>query len=322
MDSQPLSPDQAAKAGVPPLDPPLLKKRSLVETWSYLIFLAGLILTTAGPILVRLSEVGPVATAAWRMSLAVPVLALFLYFEPRETRTAGRLQRKDYGLLVLSGLFLAADIAMWNSSVMLTSVASASFLANGAPVFVVLLSWLLFKERPTSLFLLGLLVGVGGSALMMSESLRMSSRNFVGDFLSLAAAGFYACYILTVARARQRASTLTLMTLGSAVSAAVLWMAAPLMESGLVPSTTSGWLVVLAIALLTQVAGQTLIALSLGYVPANFSALILLLQPVIPSLAAWVLFNETLSAMQAIGAVGIVIGLALARPRSRDNVSS
>jgi drug/metabolite transporter (DMT)-like permease len=36
---------------------------------------------------------------------------------------------------------------------------------------------------------------------------------------------------------------------------------------------------------------------------------------VIPTLAAWLLFNESLSAMQAVGAAGIVIGLALARPR-------
>jgi drug/metabolite transporter (DMT)-like permease len=314
MTSQGLSPDQAAKSGLPPLaqQPP-----GVLARWSYLIFFIGLLCTTAGPIFVRLSEVGPVATAAWRMSLAVPALALMLFFEPRETRTIAGLDGKQYWLLVLSGLFFAADVAMWNSSVMLTSVASASFLANGAPVFVVLLSWLLFKERPTPLFLLGLLVGVAGSAVMMSESLRMSSRNFLGDFLSVAAAACYACYILTVARARKRSSTMTLMTIGSAVSAAALWLIVPFLETDLIPNTTEGWLVVIGIALFTQVAGQTLIALSLGYVSANFSALILLLQPVIPTLAAWVLFDETLSRVQAIGAVGIVIGLALARPRAR-----
>lgn len=317
MDSQGLSPDRAAKTGLPPLNPPALPRRGLVERWSYLIFLVGLICTTSAPIFMRLSELGPLATAAWRMSLAVPVLALMLCFEPREARAIGALDRKDFWLLVLSGLFFAADVAMWNSSIMLTSVASASFLANSAPVFVVLGTWLLFKDRPTPLFLLGLAVGVAGSALMMSESLEMSSRNFLGDLLSVGAAAFYACYLLAVSRSRERASTMTLMTVSSAVSAVALWVLAIALETDLAPGTTEGWLVLAGTALLTQVAGQTLIALSLGYVSANFSALILLLQPIIPTLAAWLLFTETLSGIQGVGAAGIVIGLALARPRSR-----
>lgn len=313
MPLQDLSPDQAAISGLPTVE----RRPGFAVRWSYLIFLAGLICTTSAPILMRLSELGPLATAAWRTTLAVPVLALFLCFEPREVRTIRGLDRKDFWLLVLAGLFFAGDLALWNSSVMLTSVASASFLTNSAPVFVVLGSWLLFKDRPSSLFLVGLVVGVGGSAIMMSESLETSSRNFIGDFMSVAAAAFYACYLLAVSRSRKRASTMTLMTISTAVSAGALWVMAGLLETDLVPSTSNGWLVVIGTALLTHVAGQTLIALSLGYVSANFSALILLLQPVIPTLVAWLLFNETLSGSQAVGALGIVIGLALARPRSR-----
>lgn len=312
-----LSPDQAVKSGLPPLAPPAVPKPGLVARWSYLIFFAGLICTTSAPILMRLSELGPLATGAWRVTLAVPVLALFLQFEPREVRTIAALERKDFWLLILAGLFFAADLAFWNSSVMFTSVASASFLTNSAPVFVVLGSWLLFKDRPSSLFLAGLVVGVGGSAIMMAESLETSSRNFLGDFMSVVAAAFYACYLLAVSRSRKRASTMTLMTISTSVSAVAMWVMASLLETNLVPETMNGWLVVIGTALLTHVAGQTLIALSLGYVSANFSALIMLLQPVIPTLAAWLLFNETLSSMQAVGAAGIVIGLALARPRAR-----
>ena len=42
--------------------------------------------------------------------------------------------RGDIWLLVLSALFFAGDLALWNSSVTFTSVASAAFLANAAPV--------------------------------------------------------------------------------------------------------------------------------------------------------------------------------------------
>ncbi len=311
-----ISPDQAAKRDLPPaqIEGPA-KPRRFVERWSYLIFFLGLVCTTSAPIFVRLSEIGPVATGAWRLTLALPFLALLLRFETGPGLGVRALDRKDLWLLALAGVFFASDLALWNSSVTFTSVASASFLANGAPVFVVLGSWLLFREQPSRMFLAGLAVGIAGSAVMMSESLAMSPRNFLGDAMSLVAAAFYAAYLLAVARSRKHASTMTLMMFSSAASAAILWMLTPLTETVLMPTTTEGWLVVVGTALLTQVAGQTLIALSLGYVSANFSALILLLQPVIPTLAAWILFGETLSGMQVVGAVGIVIGLALARPR-------
>lgn len=317
MDPQGLTPDQAAKSGLTPLaaETGASDGPSVVARWSYLIFFIGLLCTTSAPIFMRLSELGPLATGAWRVTLAVPFLALMLRFEPAQSRPVSALERKDIWRLILSGVFFACDLAFWNSSVMYTSVASASFLANGAPVFVVLGSWFLFKDKPSGMFLVGLAVGIAGSAVMMSESLAMSSRNFLGDFMSVIAAGFYACYILAVSRLRKRASTMTLMTISTATSAVVMWGLAAVFETNLVPATTQGWLVVAGTALLTHVAGQTMIALSLGTVSANFSALILLVQPVIPTLAAWLMFNETLSAMQVVGAVGIVIGLALARPR-------
>lgn len=321
MDSQGLSPDQAVKSGLPPApapQPPWPGPAGLVARWSYVIFLVGLACTTSAPIFMRLSEIGPIATGAWRITLALPALLILLQFESRRRATHGPMDRRTLGLLIVSGMFFAGDLVLWYSSLLLTSVASASFLANSTPVFVVLGAWLLFKDRPNSLFLVGLAIGVAGSAVMMSESLAMSTRNFTGDALSVGGAAFYACYLLAVSRARKSASTMTLMVVSSLSAAALLWVLAFLFEpAALWPETTRGWLVVIGTAMLTHVAGQTLIALSLGYVPANFSALILLLQPVIPTLAAWLLFDETLNKMQVIGAAGIVIGLALARPRER-----
>ncbi len=311
MDSQGLSADAAAKSGLPP-QAEMKAPSAFLARWGTVIFFLGLVCTTSAPIFMRLSEIGPVATGAWRMTLAVPFLILLLKFE-RSDRT-DKLDRTDFGLLCLAGLFFAGDLALWNSSVILTSVASASFLANCAPVFVVLGSWLLFREKIKKMFMAGLAVSVIGSGIMMSESLDMSVRNFTGDFLSVAAAAFYAAYILAVARSRKRASTMMLMVISSAACAIALWIMAFMLEPALWPTTARGWWVVIGTALLTQVAGQTLIALSLGYVSANFSALILLLQPVVPTLAAWLLFNESLSGLQAVGAAGIVIGLALARP--------
>src|SRR3972149_4488514 len=59
-------------------------------------------------------------------------------------------------LIIAAGLFFAGDLAVWRWSILLTSVANATLLANLAPIFVTLAVWLLWGRRPTAMFLAGL----------------------------------------------------------------------------------------------------------------------------------------------------------------------
>jgi drug/metabolite transporter (DMT)-like permease len=79
------------------------------------------------------------------------------------------------------------------------------------------------------------------------------------------------------------------------------------------PVTLAGWGVLAALALVTQVGGQTLIAYGLGHLPAHVSALGLMFQPVVAAAAAWVLFGERLSGLQFTGAAIILVGVWLAK---------
>ena len=74
-----------------------------------------------------------------------------------------------------------------------------------------------------------------------------------------------------------------------------------------------GWIVAFGLAGVTQIIGQTLIALALAHVQAGFGAMVLLLQPALSTVLAWFLFDEPLSASQVIGGIAILIGLELSR---------
>lgn len=98
------------------------------------------------PIFVRLSEVGPMATAFWRVALAlIPLLA---WSRLRGGAVADKPPQRlsDYAQLVLPGVFLAIDLAAWHLALTMTSVANATLLANLAPVFVTLAGWALFRS--------------------------------------------------------------------------------------------------------------------------------------------------------------------------------
>jgi drug/metabolite transporter (DMT)-like permease len=71
--------------------------------------------------------------------------------------------------------------------------------------------------------------------------------------------------------------------------------------------------VLLALALLSHVGGQSLIAYALAHLPAAFSSVSLLLQPVAAALLAWLILSEALGLLQGLGGAVVLAGIAIAR---------
>lgn len=280
--------------------------------------LTGALGIAFAPIFVRLSELGPVATAFWRLGFAVPALWVWMALEPKG---AGRARRpsslSDYGRLTAAGLFFAGDLAVWHWSIKYTSVANSTLLANFAPIFVTLVSWLVFKERFTRTFVLGLALALGGAVVLMGRSLQLSPDHLFGDALGLLTAVFYGGYILSVGRLRAEFSTATIMTWSGVVTGAALLPLALLSGESLIARTATGWAVLLGLALVSHAGGQSLIAYALAHLPAAFSSVSLLLQPAAAAVLAWVLLGEPLGALQAVGAAIVLTGILLARRGSR-----
>lgn len=290
------------------------------DRWAFPILVVGLIFGSFSPIFLRLSETGPMATAAARMVGQLPLLFLFTCARPSlRAEVTGKISRKDFVMLLLSGVFFAGDLVAWYWAVTVTSVANGTFLANLTPIFVAVGSWLLFGERLTRAFGFGAALAIGGSLVMMSENWSNAStaHNAWGDAAAICAAGFYAAYVLALSSARQRVSTAATMTINGVSSAAVLTAAALLWEPVFWPQTTAGWLAIAGLVLIVQIGGQTMIAASLAHLPANLTALMFLFQPAIPAAFAWWLFGERITLVQVAGVALILVGLTFARKASR-----
>lgn len=286
--------------------------------WPLVILILGAAAIAFAPIFVRVSEVGPVTTALWRVALAVPVLGGMLVFE-RARRTDAPLPalgRREYVRLGLAGLFFAGDLAVWHYSIHFTSVANATLLANLAPIFVTLFGFVLFKDRVTRLFIAGMAVALVGAMVLMGKSLSLSHQSFVGDLLGALTAIFYASYILAVGRLRSRLGTIVVMFWSTVFTTVFLVPAAWLAGEQFLPTTAQGWGMLLGLALTAQVLGQSLIAYALAHLPVSFSSVSLLFQPVVAALAAWWIFGEALGPLQGLGALVVLVGVALARQGS------
>src|SRR5262249_7574544 len=133
--------------------------------------------------------------------------------------------------------------------------------------------------------------------------------------LAALAAVFYAGYLLTLKQLRRSFSTAAIMAWSGLVCCPGFLLVAVLSGDTLLPATARGWCVLVALALLSHVGGQTLIAYAFGHLSASFSSVSLLLQPLVAALIAWGLLSEPLSLWQGSGGLIVLAGIFLASQR-------
>ena len=270
--------------------------------------LLGATCIALSPIFVRLSEAGPTATAFWRVALAVPALWALLLFQKRSST------RTPWLLLLAAGAAFAGDLAFWHTSIKLTSVANSTLLANLASIFVTLAAWIFFRQRPSALFLAGLAAALAGVTTLVRASLGFSATGLIGDALGVVTAMFYAGYLFAVKGLRDRGeSTLHLMAVTSTITALILLPVALGTGERMLPASAQGWWVLVGLALLSHVAGQGLIAYALAHLPATFSSVSLLFEPVMAAFFAWLILAEPLAPLQIAGGAVVLAGIYLAR---------
>ncbi len=276
-----------------------------------LALFAGAAAIATAPLFVKVAETGPVATAFWRIALALP----FLWTWSLATARSGQYSTfaAERRLIIAAGLFFAGDLAVWHWSIVLTSVANSTLLANLAPIFVTLAVWFLLRKRPAATFLAGLAIALAGVAMLIGGDFQLGASEIAGDALGVITAMFYAAYQLTVTRLRASVATSTLMAWSGLFTAAALLPVALLSGEAILPVTATGWVKLIGLALIAQAAGQSLIAYAMAHLPATVSSVGLLAQPVLAALYAWALLGEALGWLQFAGGVAVLVGIRVAQ---------
>lgn len=295
----------------------MVHPRPRTQRIALVALIAGALAIAFSPIFVRLSELGPTATAFYRVALAVPLLWAWRAIEDRREGAAPRLPQRKVWMLILAGACFSGDLAFWHWSIKLTSVANATLFANFTPIFVTVGAYFLLGERVRPSFLLGLALALAGAVLLMGDSLALSFDHLLGDGLGVVTAVFYGGYILVVTRLRNAVSVARIMLWSGVVTAIVLLPVALLSGERVVPTTLHGWLILIGLAWGSHAAGQSFIAYALAHLPASFSSVALLVQPVGAALLAWALLAEPLGTLQALGGAVVLAGVLVARRASR-----
>ena len=275
----------------------------------------GALAMAISPIFVRLADVGPFASAFWRVGAALPVLWLWASVEARQRGEPASAAFRLDGAIVAAGLAFAADLFFWHLSILNTTVANATFLATMAPVWVVLGSGLLIAEPVGRQVVYGLLLCVAGAASLVGTSNGFAPARLDGDLYGIATSVFFGAYFLAVRAARRRSGVGRIVFLSSLVTAVILFVVAMLFEDRILPARLEGAAAVIALALVSHTGGQGFLTYALGHLPAAFSSLVIFIEALAAAVFAWTLLGEPVSWLQAAGGVLILAGIAVARPR-------
>jgi O-acetylserine/cysteine efflux transporter len=253
---------------------------------------------------VGVGETSPLMLSALRFAFAA-VPAVFFVRPPRAPASKVAL----YGLLIGVGQFGVLFIAIRQGF----PVGLASLVVQAQVYFTILLAWMVLRERPSRMQKIGAAVAFAGMAVIGSG--RLAGASFAPFLLVALAAAFWGAGNV-VAKTAGRIDALA-FTVWSSLAAPLPLLALSLIFDG--PGPLLGLLhptwrlasSVLVIAYAGTVFGFGLWARLLAHYSAATVAPFALLVPVVGLAAGILIFGEPLRAVELLGALLVMAGLAL-----------
>ena len=223
-------------------------------------------------------------------------------------KASGRLREigshKKLKLIVPLGFFVSATWFLIYFAIMNTSIANAVLGYMTTPIFVIVLSPFLLKEHVNKPIIAALCLALLGVLLIFDPRNLVRSIAPIG-IISGILAGFASAMVEIIGRKlKDDYSPFSLTFLGTAVGMLFMFPAF-LLEGSAIPDMTT--ILIIIVLGLGGVSGGTLLYYGLKHILAQSTSIILLLEPFVSIVAAFILFVEIPSSLTILGAILLAI---------------
>ncbi|MBS1501876.1 MAG: DMT family transporter [Bacteroidetes bacterium] len=266
----------------------------------------GIVCISFSPIFVKLAEASPLVSGFYRIFLAWIVLAPYCLATKQLS-----ISKKDLLIALLGGVIFGSDIAIWNISLTKISATISTLIANLAPVWVGLMSFLLFRKKSGILFWVGTVVAILGMIILVGFGNLIRLQFNIGLVYALIASMFYATYILITKGILQRVSTVTFMFYNMLAASIFLLLICGFDRDNLIHFSTATWLNMIGMGLICQLAGWITINYSINRLEATKVSIALLSQTVIAGIWATLFLHESLQFKEIAGSIVVLAGIAI-----------
>lgn len=276
----------------------------------YILLIIGVISISTSAVFVKLAGGVPSSIVAfYRLLLAVVIMAPYVFLRHRPD--LAKIQKKDWILASISGVFLALHFILWFESLNYTSVASSVVLVSMQPIFAFIGTFLFFKERFSAGAVLSMIIAITGSVIISWGDFHISGIALFGDFLALLGAIMVTGYFLVGQNLRQRLSLTSYTFVVYLVATVTLLIYNLALNVPLNGYSSYQWLIFLCLAIIPTFLGHTLFNWSLRWLSASTISMTILLEPIGASLLAYIILSEGISWSQWLGGSILLLGLML-----------
>jgi drug/metabolite transporter (DMT)-like permease len=284
-----------------------MKDRPLVH---YLLLLFGVLCISWSAILVKLADISGFGSAFYRMFFGtIGIIPVWLYFKKPIT------DRQGVKIAIICGILFACDIALWNTSIMLSKATISTLLANLAPVWVGIGALLFMKEKPTRIFWIGTAISIFGVTIIIGINQILEANLNFGNVLAIIASMFYGAYLITVRKGRVNLDTFSFTTISMIASTVVLGLICLFTSTPLWGFSTNTWLALGTLGLVPQLLGWLAINQALGHISPTVASVSLLSQTVFTAIFSVLILGEILTIHEIGGAVVVLAGIYLVNRR-------
>jgi drug/metabolite transporter (DMT)-like permease len=275
---------------------------------------AAIVFWSATALFVRAGNADPLVFTTWRLWSALPLLAFAVRWRARHGARvelgATGVSRRRWALLVLgAGAFFASGAATAFAAIDKTRLLDVALIGALQPVVIIVVAVLFLGEHARRSNVTLALVAVGGTVLVASASSGSGNWSVAGELIAVASLFLNAGWYLygRVLRDRYAIDPFGFM-LGVLAAAAVLMTPVALLASGTLrmPATAFGWALA---TMLFGTAAHLLLVWAHRYVPASYSAPLLLAEPPLVAVGAWIWFGESLGPVEISGSLVVVAAL-------------
>ena len=278
---------------------------------AWLALVSGAIIISTSPIVVKLTDIPGTSSAFYRVFIGcISLLPWLLIRRPVIP------QDKAMWGVIAAGAFFAIDLVFWNESLMQAPAATASLLANSAPLWVGLGASYLFREQLTRRYWIGLSVALAGMVIVAQNAFAVTPQDIPGMLLAMGASVCYAGYILSTRHARGGVDTATFMIWSLAIASLIILPIALVLGKPLWGFSQLSWGYLIFLGIFTQTLGWLAINYALGHLPAPVTSVVLLGQVVLAALLAVPILGEPISTSQIIGGLFILGGIYIVNRRT------
>jgi len=276
----------------------------------YLLLLFGILCISWSAILVKIANISGFGSGFYRLLIGtIAIIPIWLYFKKPIT------DRRGVKIAIICGILFACDIALWNSSIMLSKATISTLLANLAPVWVGIGALLFMKEKPSGIFWIGTVISIIGVTIIIGFNQVMQANLNFGNVLAIIASMFYGAYLITVRTGRNSLDTFSFTTISMMTSTLVLGLICLFTSTPLWGFSTTTWLALGTLGIIPQLLGWLAINQALGHIKPTAASVSMLSQTAFTAIFSVLVLGEILTLHEIGGAVVVLGGIYLVNRR-------